>query len=69
MVSAEIRNEDFELQDLVEVGMTRDQLEQILGRKLESDHIMVGNDHQTNVFNFFFENDTLEKIEFQGYVD
>lgn len=67
--SAEIGNKGFELQDSVEVGMTRDQLEQILGIPLESNHIKVGNKLETYVFNFFIENDTVEKIEFQGYVD
>ncbi len=67
--SAEIGNKGFELGDTVKVGMARNQLEQILGRKLESDHIKVGNELQTNVFNFFFDQDIVCKIEFQGYVD
>ena len=67
--SAEILDEIFSLQEGLEVGMTKEQLEQVLSEELRSDVIKVGNSTRNMHFTFFFEEDVLERIEFNGYVD
>lgn len=67
--SAEIRNEELALDSAVKVGMTRDQLERVLDAELQSDIIEVGNMTRNMHFTFYFEDDRVQRIEFNGYVD
>lgn len=67
--SAEIEDTGFPLQESVEVGMTKSELEEVLDTELTSDYIRVGNKPETFVFSFTFKNNRLEKISFDGYVD
>lgn len=68
--SADLQNSDFSLKGPVRVGMEKNQLEQVLNSELNNDTILVGNAVGTFEFKFIFENNnTLQKIDFQGYVD
>lgn len=67
--SAEIEDEEFALQDSVEVGMSKDQLEQVLSTELKGDVIEVGNFTRNMHFTFYFKDDIVQRIEFSGYVD
>lgn len=68
--SAEIQNGDFSLKGPVKVGMEKGQLEQVLNTDLNADVIRVGNEVGTFEFKLFFGNNNfLQKIEFEGYVD
>lgn len=67
--SAEIKNEELALQDSVKVGMSKEQLEQVLSIELKGDVIEVGNFTRNMHFTFYFKDELLERIEFNGYVD
>ena len=67
--SAKIRSSEFIFLDSIKIGIPKQTLENIIKSELESELIKIGNLENTSVFIFEFENDSLKKIDYQGYVD
>ncbi|GGG09610.1 hypothetical protein GCM10011344_07760 [Dokdonia pacifica] len=67
--SADIKNSELPIWSYVKVGMKKYQLEKTLANRLKSDTIRLGNLEQTSVFEFYFSDDELDQVKFEGYVD
>ena len=64
-----IKNSELEFSDSIKAGVSKLVLEKKLNTKITSNIVVLGNLEQTLLFEFFFENETLKAIEFQGYYD
>ena len=67
--SADIQNSELPVWSYVKIGMKKYQLEKTLANRIEFDTIRLGNLEQTSVFEFYFTNDKLKRIKFEGYID
>lgn len=67
--SADIKNAQLPIWNYVKVGMKKYQLEKTLATRLDSDIIKLGNIERTSLFVFHFNKGSLERVQFEGYVD
>lgn len=66
---AKIMDSGLEFSESVKIKMKKNALEKILKTKLNSNIVKIGNLEQTSVFVFKFENNNLQEIIYEGYVD
>lgn len=66
---AEINNPKLNFLDSIKVGMKKQILENILGVELHSETVIIGDLEQTSIFRFTFQENLLEKIQYEGYID
>lgn len=66
---AKILNPEVELLKSIKIGIDKRYFEKIVKTKLNSNLVKVGNLEETSVFIFKFENDILQEIDFEGYLD
>lgn len=67
--SAKINDPEFSLKGPVQIGMGKNKLGEILNLELNKNIVKVNNELGTLEFNFYFKNNILQRINFQGYVD
>ncbi|MDH7911550.1 hypothetical protein [Winogradskyella sp. SYSU M77433] len=67
--TADIKNSELPIWNYVKVGMKKHQLEKTLATRLKSDTIKFGNLEQTSLFEFYFSNEELKQVKFEGYID
>lgn len=69
IISAKIKNVQFKFLDSICIGTKMKKLENLLETKLKSNLIKIGNLEQTSVFVFKFENEILNTIDYESYLD
>ncbi len=69
LMSANIKNPEFIFSSGIKVGAEKSELEKILGTNIKNSIIKIGNLEQKTLFLIKFNNDTIESINYEGYVD
>ena len=69
LISARIKDVEFELNNSLKIGTGKNEIEKLLGIKISDDIFEVGDLEWGSVFTFTYVNDKLETIEFEGYID
>lgn len=69
IISAKIKNSRFKFLDSICIGTKIKKLENQIETELKTNLIKIGNLEQTSVFVFKFENEILNTIDYEGYLD